>query len=316
MDDTPSRYVKVFVVFNPVAGVQNTDSTRQLLEERFLPQGWEWELYETTGEESVPELVQAALARGYDLVIAAGGDGTVAGVAAGLVNSAIPMAIVPVGTGNALARELNIPLNVEAALDLLVGEHQVRHLDGMEVDKRLFLLNVGVGISSRSMRETRREQKRRFGNLAYVWNILRTLGRFKMRRFRLTIDGRAMRVIASEIMLLNSGILGIRPLPSDFNICPDDGRINIYVARPQTPADVLRLAWNLLIGRKTHDPRLQLFTAERSVVIESSVPASVQADGEVLGVTPARIQIIPQAVRVVAPVQPPRADDASDDVAA
>ncbi len=101
--------------------------------------GWTYELYVTTGEEGIADVVRAALARTetrsprIDLFVAAGGDGTVSGVAGGVAQTNVPMGIVPLGTGNTLARELDIPLATESALDLLTGDHCLAEIDAIEV---------------------------------------------------------------------------------------------------------------------------------------------------------------------------------------
>jgi diacylglycerol kinase (ATP) len=179
--------MKIFVVVNPVAGNADTDEVRRLLDQH-LPEH-EWEIFETSGEEQLSEVVMQALPKGFDLVVAAGGDGTVSGVAAGLINSQVPMAILPIGTGNALARELGISLNPEDALLLLVEGFDTRDIDGMWVKETLSVLGVGIGLTSLTMQETDSEQKRRFGLLAYVWNGLKQLGGIGLNRFEVEIDG-------------------------------------------------------------------------------------------------------------------------------
>src|SRR5512136_2869103 len=106
MDNTSQ---KVFVVFNPKAGKEDqADEVRAALASHFTPPHWTPEIYETTGkeDENIAAICRAACARGAALVISAGGDGTLAGVGNGLVNSPVPLGILPLGAGNDLARIL------------------------------------------------------------------------------------------------------------------------------------------------------------------------------------------------------------------
>jgi diacylglycerol kinase family enzyme len=124
---------RVYIVLNPVAGTDDSRKVKKLITQHFEAQPWRYEIYTTTGEEQLGKIVKQALAQAPDLCVAAGGDGTVAGVASGLVHSPIPLGIVPCGTGNAMARELGIPLQIPSALEMLTGEHTLRSFDALQI---------------------------------------------------------------------------------------------------------------------------------------------------------------------------------------
>ncbi|MBE0411117.1 MAG: diacylglycerol kinase family lipid kinase, partial [Anaerolineales bacterium] len=229
----------------------------------------------------------------------AGGDGTVSGVAAGLVNSQVPMAILPIGTGNALARELGIPLYLEEAVQLLVDEHDQRDIDGMWVKGMLSVLGVGIGLTSLTMQETGREQKRRFGLLAYVWNGLKQLGGVGLNRFEVEIDGETRQVTASEIYISNSRVLGIKPFNLGSNVRPDDGVVQVCIVKARTAWDYLRVAAQLVTGRRRDE--IDCVGAVKKIKVRVSRPLPIQADGEIVGTTPVEVQVVPAAVRVVVP---------------
>ena len=199
---------KAFVVLNPVAGNSDVNIVRQALEEHLGNGNWHYEIHETTGQERLADVVCVALDQGFDAFVAAGGDGTVSGVVSGLVHSKHPLAIIPVGTGNTLARELDIPLNVEDALGILVGDHEVRTIDAIQIGDRFFVLNVGVDVSAVMMRDTRRENKRRLGLIAYLWTGLKKLICWQAHRFAVVVDGQKDTFRASEVVVANSGAIG------------------------------------------------------------------------------------------------------------
>ena len=107
---------KVFIIQNPVAGTQPAEDVVAAIEDYFKAQECEFKIHQTEEDENVAEIVARAKTEGFDLFVAAGGDGTVSDVATELVGGKIPMAILPVGTGNALARDLNIPVKPKNAL--------------------------------------------------------------------------------------------------------------------------------------------------------------------------------------------------------
>ncbi|MBN1483252.1 MAG: diacylglycerol kinase family lipid kinase [Chloroflexia bacterium] len=293
--------MNVFVVLNPVAGQSDPRSVRQALERHLEGAGWPYEIYRTTGEERLDRIVRDALERGFDLFVAAGGDGTVSGVAGGLVHMGVPLAILPTGTGNALARDLQTPLDLERALELLTGAHATRCIDAMQVGKRHFFLNVGVGASARMMRDTERNSKRHFGRLAYFWaGLLKLLG-LRRYRFQVNVDGEEHRFKAAEVMVLNSGALGAPYLRLGRRIELDDGLLEMYVIRARSLTKALRLLGHALLGQEESNSDLQRLSARQHVRIDCRRPLPVQADGDVIGRTPIEIELRPRAVQVVVP---------------
>ena len=292
---------KAFVVLNPVAGQCDVDVVRQTLEQHFAKTNWTYEVYETTGQERVAEIVHAALERGFELFVAAGGDGTVSGVAGGIVHTAVPMGIIPVGTTNALARELDIPLELDGALSLLMGDHAITNMDAMRIRDQFFVLNIGIGISALMMRDTERDIKRRFGRIAYLWTGLAKLLGLRLRRFTVEVDGQSSRLRASEVLIVNSGGLGEPYFHWEPHIHLDDGRLDVFVLRARTAPDYLRVVWGLLLGRQKRDPNVRFLSAERSIAINADRPLPVQADGDVIGQTPIQVQVVPNALQVIVP---------------
>lgn len=289
------------LVLNPVSGVKNSDTVRANFESVFKAAGWSVEVYKTTPEGSTIEKVQQSIANGVNLVIAAGGDGTVSEVASALVGTNIPMGIIPVGTGNALARNLGIPMTVEEALKLLVGPNRRIMLDALAFHNRYYLLNVGVGLSASLIKATPREQKRRFGYLAYVWNFLAQISGLRLRQFRLIIDGKQHRIWASELMVVNSSIVGLGELKAFAEINADDGKVEVLAIRAPTIFGLARFALSYVLGNRQRGPGYITYTAANSISIHSRRSEVVQADGEIVGRTPIDILVHPAAVEIIIP---------------
>jgi diacylglycerol kinase family enzyme len=292
---------RVLLVYNPVAGLGFVGVPIQRIEERLKRSNWSVEVYETTGEENLPNVVRERTNKGIDLVVAVGGDGTVSGAASGIVCTNIPLAIIAGGSGNIVAQELKIPLAVDAALDLICGDHAYRKIDALRKDDHAYILAVSVGLSTRIMENTRREQKRRFGFLAYLYNGLVQLTGIKLSHYKLDVDGYRFSGWASEIIILNAVILGLPTFRQSLGVKPDDGKMEVCVIRSRTLTDLASVVWNVLIaGQRTH-PELKCVDVKKYVRIETSEPAIVEGDGEIIGTTPIQLDFVTKAVRVIVP---------------
>jgi YegS/Rv2252/BmrU family lipid kinase len=291
-----------------MAGMSLAADTLQILDRHLADQ---YDVYETTGDpsENITEVTRDALARGYDTIVAVGGDGTVSEVAAALVGTDVPMGVVPGGTANVFAQELGIPLDVDAACALIVGEHSTMRVDAMEVDGRCFVLQIGIGLDSLMIRDTDRRAKRRFGRLAYVWTFFTRLVGFQPVRFTIAADDRRLRPRASQVLVANGGVLGAAPFRWGDHIRPDDGRIDICIISARSGVDYARLAWHALLGRQRQDRSVRFLTAERTIVVSTDRPLPIQADGEIIGDTPLQIRVVPSALHIVVPLATPDATD-------
>src|SRR5205085_11831439 len=190
---TPVQPALVLVVINPIAGSGSAEDVRGIVKAAFDERGWRPRFYETTGSDDLVGLIHQAQQDGARLVVAAGGDGTIADVANSLIGTDIPLGIIPLGTGNVLSLDLGIPQDIRQAASLLVGPQQIRQLDAMRIGERHFILQIGVGIDSLMIRHTDRSTKQRYGRWAYMLTLFRQLGGYRAKQFRLRIDGRSFR---------------------------------------------------------------------------------------------------------------------------
>lgn len=298
-----------FAVLNPRSGSCTVADVRRAIEAEMDPSSVE--VHEVVEGDDIRAVVRDALARGRDPIIAAGGDGTVSAVADVLAGTEAHLVVYPLGTANVLARELGIPVDLDEACHLGASycrpssdakAYSVARIDTMKIDGRHYLTQVGVGIDSLMIRDTGTEQKRRFGRLAYLATAASRLVGFRPRRFRIAVDGREFQVRATQVLVANTGMMGHNAFRWGPNIRPDDGRLDICIVGAQTILDYLGVLWHVL--RKTHkqSPHVRYEVATRSVAINAKHPLPVQADGEILGTTPVRIEVVPLALKVVVQV--------------
>jgi diacylglycerol kinase (ATP) len=293
---------RIYVILNPIAGNAGSEDIHQILEDSFPEEHFEYEVYETTGNEDLAEITRQACGRNMDLVVAAGGDGTVAGVVNGLIDQNVALGILPLGTGNGLARALHIPLDAKDAVSLLAGEHCIRPIDAMRVSDHYYILNVSAGISAKAMRTTPPEVKQRFGILAYVWTILQEALRFRLPGYKLTLDGRQMQVRASEILVSNVSLLENPPDPLGPPKKFQDGELDVYIITARTLSNYLTMMWDLFTKPKEKKQHMNHIRVKRSIEIDAiGKPQPTQGDGEKIGYTPIKVHLTPKALKVVVP---------------
>jgi YegS/Rv2252/BmrU family lipid kinase len=293
---------KTYVVLNPVAGVTQAEVVQERLQSALQAREIPFEIYETTGEEDLKQHVHIAVKQGFKLFISAGGDGTLSSVIDGLVGTDIPLVIIPTGTWNALARALDIPLQVDQAVDLLFQEHTIRTLDAMDVDGNYFVLSVSAGIGALTMKDVEREDKRRLGKLADLRRAVAEMLAFRAFPFEVKIDGRQVtKFRASELMVANTAILGIKALQLDPNIRMDDGKLNVCRIYANTIGEYLKLGASMLRRDQKRNWNVLCMEVLEQVEIRSRERLPVQGDGEVIGQLPITVKVRPRAIRIVTP---------------
>ncbi len=294
--------MKALIVVNPEAGKYRQRSLRQTLEEELAAAGHTWTFHEARSGEHLGTVVRRHVDEGVDVVVAAGGDGTVAGVADGLVDTGVSLAIIPLGTANFVARELGIPQTVRGAAALLAGDHQSVSIDAMRVEGRIYVLNVGVGISAGVIGDTTSESKKRLGFVAYVLTTIGKLLTMKARRLNVVVDGRAHAYRAVEVLVNNCGLPAKRLYPRTPDIRLDDGHLDAWVMSTEALSDYPRYVLATILGRT---PKLaaRFIPVKQRVRIDSPAPLFVQADGDIIGRTPVEIEVLPGALTVLAPVE-------------
>lgn len=249
--------------------------------------------------------IATAHGRTYDLVFALGGDGTAMEVAGALARSGVAIGVLPGGTGNLLARALGIPRDVTKAVDALV-HGTVRQIDLGVVQGHRFAVAAGVGIDAAMVAETPAWMKRRLGVLAYTIIATRAALRAVLRRrffqVRIVVDGEVIERRAAAVLFANFGAILEDRISFGPGIVVDDGLLDCCIFSPAHLGDALRIMWRVTRRDFRPDGAL-LYRQGTTFRIETDPVLPLQADGELLGVTPAEITVEPLAAHLLTPAR-------------
>ena len=277
---------RVAVILNP-AKIEGVAAFRQQLERQATEAGWDAPLWlETTRDDPGQGMVREALDAESDLVIAAGGDGTVRVVCAGLAGTGVPVGIVPVGTGNLLVRNLGLPLDRTAAIRVaLTGTDRALDLvsvegDALSADR--FAVMAGLGLDAAVVGEAPAKLKRTMGWPAYAVSMVRNLS-FPAIRVEITVDDEpTVRRWVRTVLIGNVGTLhgGLSLLP---DAQPDDGMLDVVAVAPRSLTDWPGVAWRVARRSAAQDDRLRTWRGKR-VVVRAMKACPRQLDGDVIEV--------------------------------
>jgi diacylglycerol kinase family enzyme len=269
------------VVVNPTK-LDDGESFQEAVRLAMHEHGWYQPLWlETTADDPGRGRARQAVAAGAALVLACGGDGTVTSCAEGVAGTGVPLAIVPMGTGNLLARNLGLPVDIEAAVTVaLTGRDQP--IDAGTANGTPFVVMAGLGLDARMLSDTSEPLKKRLGWAAYAISVIRHL-RDRPVRVTLTADGgRPLRLRSSAVIVGNVGWLrGGVPLLPDAR--PDDGMLDAVVLSAKGWAGWIALAAHILT-RKAATSRVTRVVF-RELVVECGTEQPWEIDGELMGST-------------------------------
>lgn len=290
------------VIFNPVkVSATFRAATEQALQDHG-PYEVSW--LETEAEDKGRSRIRQAVEEKVDLVLVAGGDGTVRVVADGLARTGIPLGIVPEGTANLLALNLGIPNGEVEALKIAVtGRDRAIDLVKLTIDDdrvEHFAVMAGAGLDAMIMDETDPELKSKIGTAAYFLAVGKALGRLPIKA-RVKLGGSHHTRRRNTMLLLIGNVGRIRGLTLIPNAEPDDGRFDLLIASPRHRLDWLRVIARVIFRRKPKDDPVEIHSVE-TASIRIKERDNYQLDGDVEGTfVTMDAEIVPGALTVRVP---------------
>lgn len=280
------------LIYNPTSGREEMRRRLSDVLQRLESHGLETSTHATTGEGDATLAAADAVERGFDIIIAAGGDGTLNEVINGMAEkeNRPALGILPLGTTNDFARALAIPRNWEAACDLICEGH-TKSIDVGKVDDKYFINIVGGGSFTELTYEVPSKLKTLLGQLAYYMKGFEKLPR--LRPIELHLKSEEME-LQEEVMLFlisnSNSVGGFEKLAPGASL--SDGLFEVTVLRKCNLAEFIRIATMALRGEHLNDPHIIQFHSKR---IEVTSPDYVQLnfDGELGGILPCVVENLP-----------------------
>ena len=259
--------------------------------------------YEVSKSRKAPKNARRALAHGAEVVFFWGGDGTVQRCIDAVAGTDAVLAILPAGTANLLAANLQIPAGLTEAVR--VGLHGLhRLLDTGSVNGEHFAVMAGAGLDARMIRDADRKMKDRIGRTAYLYTGARNLG---ARRVKATVEVDGKRYFKGRISCVLVGNVGkvLGGIEAFSGAQPDDGLLDLGVVTAKNPVEWARTLGRVALGSAEKSPFVEV-TRGRKFRIRFDQPLVYELDGGARSpVTKMRVRVHPSSVRICVPAGPP-----------
>jgi diacylglycerol kinase (ATP) len=287
----------MIVVFNPTAGMRRASLLWRVLDV-LVANGVRIELAETHRPGHAEALAREAVCRGAPMVVAAGGDGTIAEVANGLMGSVVRLGVIPLGSANVVAHEFSLPFEPRAVAAALAFGRTRPLWPGVarSADRpRLFVQMLGVGFDAQVVHQLPLALKRLFGRGAYALETLRQLALYRFTPVRLRLDGEETE--AASVIVCKGRLYGGRFLLAPAARAAEPGFSVVLFDRPGMAATLLYGA-ALPLGMLARAPGVRHVRA-RQIDFIGNASLPVQADGDAAGWTPISVTDAPASIPIV-----------------
>ena len=289
---------QILVAVSPRAG-RFRSGVRRTVDEAMVAHGWKvfWHVVESPA--SLETAVNQAVTAGCRRFLAVGGDGTVSRLASALYGKPHELGIIPAGTANTMARVLGISMDIRrAALTAAVSGH-IRRTDALQVNNRLCLLNVSVGVSSLSLSGLNEAQKAATGMFSYVIGAAKASLSVSPCDYSVTVDAQPFPFRGVELHVTNTGVLGVPQFHVYDRSLLVDGRAEVLGIARWTPDNIMHTALDIILRRRRR--AIKLIAIGRSITIDCVQTMPVQGDGDIIGVTPVTVDVLPDAIEFIIP---------------
>ena len=283
-------------IINPASGIGRQKDTEKIIRSEMDEQHWDSEIIISKKAGHAAQISREAAGQ-YDIVVAVGGDGTVNEVGRGLIGSSSALGIIPTGSGNGLARFLQMPFKVNKAIQV-IQQNLIKEIDVIKLNNHYSLNVAGIGFDAFISHKFAEKKKR--GPLTYMQLISKEFPKYKSATYQLNIDGENMEIEAFLISFANSSQYG-----NNFHIAPgasiDDGLIDVCLIRdfPKYSAPALLIS---LVDQSIDKSKYDKIVKARHISINHSKPLLGHVDGEPVKFgKDLQIEILPLSLKVAVP---------------
>ena len=289
---------KICFIINPISGTASKSRLPGLIKRMLSPDLFEVEILKTEYAGHATELTRKALEEGFDFVVAAGGDGTVNEIARTMVHSNAALGIVPLGSGNGLARDLGISMDMKKAIETIIAGNVIT-IDYCKADNYAFFCTCGAGFDANVSKRFSGVKKR--GPISYVKSAITEYIKFRPDTYKITLDdGYTVEEKAFLVTCANASQYG-----NNAYIAPNanirDGKMDIVMLAPLHPINVGTITIQLFTRQIENNSGVSHFRSEK-VIIERTKSGPMHIDGEPIhSEKEIVIQTIPAGLHVIAP---------------
>lgn len=297
---------KACLIFNPVSGSAPPEQELERIKELLSPQ-FELDIQFTTVDVSADRLAQEAVNQGdFEIVIAAGGDGTLSEAAKALGETTIPLGVIPRGTANAFASALGIPDTLDEACETILSG-KTRRIDIGKCNGRLMTLLAGIGFEAETIEHASRDAKQRWGALAYLVSGIQQLRELELFEAEIETDDKIIKVSAGALTVANAAPPTSILAQGPAGILYDDGLLDITIISSNNWGAAIAASYHLLQtglrGDAAKRDDIGYLRAKR-VKITTEPPQKIVLDGEMIGNTPLEVECVPGGLTVIVPMLP------------
>jgi len=290
------------VIINAGAGNPHVEDRSRELTTLFLAGGIHVDVRLARTGSEIETFMRDAVAEHPRMLIAAGGDGTISTAAAALAGTDITLGVLPFGTLNHFAKDLRIPLELEASVQTII-ENNVIAVDVAEVNGRVFINTSSLGLYPDMVRDRERQQSRlgRGKWRSFLWASLSVLRRFPFLIVRIEVES-MKRDFVTPVVFIGNNEYQMQGFDIGARESLERGVLCVYVVKKQRRAALIRLSLAALLGRLEQERDFESLTTTELVIETNRKRVLVSADGEVQPMTsPLRYRIRPRALRVIVP---------------
>jgi len=295
--------VKIEVIVNATSGTGENRALAERLNELFDRDGLIPRVALVERGHEIIELARQAALGDADVVVAAGGDGTINSVTSQLLNTKKTLGVLPLGTMNHFAKDLHIPLELEAAVETIIEGH-IANVDLGEVNGHVFVNNSSLGLYPSIVREREKQQRLGWGKWpAYVWAAVAVLRRYPFLDIRLELDGKAWSS-RTPFVFIGNNEYEMETLNIGGRSCLDAGELSLYVTNRTGRLGLIRLALRALFGGLRQEKDFLAMCTKEIWIGTKHKRVRVALDGEVTMMEPPlHYRVLPGRLPVLTPRQ-------------
>jgi diacylglycerol kinase (ATP) len=298
------QFANIHFIINPASG--NDEPILSWISDTFNKSSITWEVHVTKGSGDATTFTKEAIDQGADCIAVYGGDGSVMEVAESLFKKNIPLAIIPGGTANVLAKELAIPQDTRQALNLLKEENNIKRIDMALCNETPFVIRINVGLMADMITETDRNLKNKVGQLAYAVTAVSQMQNIEEVSYRMVLDDKKINSSGISLVIANSGNVGIPNISLLPIIDINDEFLDVIILKSKDLGALVKWAGAMAVGGmpegvldhwKVKKVQIRIPSSQTVMIDDKEIKMK---DSDLL-----TIEVVPQALSVVVPILNP-----------